>query len=290
MTPDGGGSGGGGSPTTPTTEGGSPAESETVPSPGCALANATVTSTAEFVDTGLLAYLTAPPGYDGVTPVPMILMLHATNQQVDYRNLTSDPAITEHYFLAAPRALARFGDNFESVSMPAGSQPDVLTNFLNEVLAKYCVDERRLFAVGNGSGARAVMRWAAKRDKVSATPRFQAVALVGTYDAPLTRQPIPLLFLHPLFSSNSRGLASDADGMKAFEILARINACGETTTPRTMAGCEARGMTVNPGCSDVQGCAAPLRFCHHDSPDEQGDPWPCFGSAAIAEFFEDYRR
>jgi len=47
---------------------------------------------------------------------------------------------------------------------------------------------------------------------------------------------------------------------------------------------------VNPGCVDFDACAAPLRWCQHDDPIQStaGDPWPCFASAAIFEFFAPY--
>jgi hypothetical protein len=47
---------------------------------------------------------------------------------------------------------------------------------------------------------------------------------------------------------------------------------------------------VTPGCVDFGGCVAPLRWCQHDDPLQStaGDPWPCFGSAAILELLAAY--
>jgi hypothetical protein len=58
----------------------------------------------------------------------------------------------------------------------------------------------------------------------------------------------------------------------------------------SVPGCVSGGKTVNPGCVDFDACTAPLRFCHHDDPIGMttGDPWPCFATAAIYQFFEPY--
>ncbi|MEO6601010.1 MAG: hypothetical protein ABIQ16_14110 [Polyangiaceae bacterium] len=279
----------GGSPPITVAGGGTSGGAGPIPSPGCALANADVPKVEDFTEAKLTAQLVAPASYDGVTPLPLLFMLHATNQETDYLKLTGDPAITQRYLVAAPRAPNSSSGSFESLPPILTTQPiDTLATVLAQLLATHCIDERRVFGVGNGSGGRALMSWIVTHDKATPLPPFRAVAIVGTYYGRLTWQPTPLLFLHPLLSNNSRAVASDADGMKAFGIFAAANSCGAATTEASMMGCQAGGMAVEPGCWDIGGCAAPLRFCHHDGPDQAGDAWPCFGTAAIAQFFEPY--
>lgn len=57
----------------------------------------------------------------------------------------------------------------------------------------------------------------------------------------------------------------------------------------------ANGATVNPGCIEYAGCAAPTLFCNHDDPNyiQNGAPtnhgWPCFANERIFQFFESLR-
>jgi hypothetical protein len=224
-----------------------------------------------------------PPGYDGVTPVPLLLMLHSTNGYVDFRYLTADQPSAQSYLTVETRAPSTSVGSFESVP------PAQFTALFTQVLETTCVDMNQLFGVGNGSGARFMMRWLGGGKNLPVVPSFRAAALVGTYQRVPTPPPLPILFLHSLFSSNSRGVAQDEDGMKALALLMTANKCtSDSSVPFATAGCE-KSPTIDPGCVDLDECAAPLRFCHHDSPDSSGDPWPCFATSAIYEFFAGYR-
>jgi hypothetical protein len=74
-----------------------------------------------------------------------------------------------------------------------------------------------------------MISWLSLGKELPAMPPFRAVAMVGTYQRVTTPPPLPLLFLHSLFSNNSRGIAQDADGMKAPALLMTANEC--TMTP-----------------------------------------------------------
>jgi hypothetical protein len=169
-----------------------------------------------------------------------------------------------------------------------GTPPAAATDFLDALRATLCVDENRLFGIGNGSGGRFMLNWLATRDRASAAPRLRAAAMVGTYSRQTLGSPLPLIFLHSLESANSRAVAGDVDGTRALATLKTFAQCGDSTTPVSVEGCQSQGMTVIPGCVDYAGCAEPFRFCHHDSPDQVGDPWPCFGTRAILQFFEPF--
>lgn len=270
-------------------EGGAPTGAQPpVPSPGCALAITRKSGALELPEAPFPTRALVPSAYDGASPLPLLLFLHATNQIADYLNLRGDTAIAEQYLVVSPEGRRGSGlDSFESLA-----SIEDLDDMLDDILANVCVDESRLFAVGNGSGGRALMGWLARRDKTGFPTRFRAVTVVGSYSGRVNWQPTPLLFLHPLYSANSSGVTNDADGMKAFTLFSAANTCGSATTPTSLASCQVSGMTVEPGCVDISDCAAPLRFCHFDGPDQSssGDAWPCFGAAAIAKFFEPYRQ
>lgn len=276
-------------------DGGGTGETEptpAIPSPGCALAQAEVPKLGELPNSKVLVNWAVPSGYDGVTPVPLIFVLHATNQYSDSRQLDPEPSITQSYLVAGPQAPSPSG-TFETGdnTLDATGSVEVI---LREVLATACVDEARMFAVGNGSGGRQLVRWMGTRDRAGRTPRFRAAAIIGAYYGKVSWQPLPLLFMHALHSSYGARVAQDADGMKAFASLAAASACGTAltpvTTPNVVACKTAGGMFINPGCGDVADCAEPLRFCHHDTVDDNSyDAWPCFGPAAIAQFFDLYR-
>lgn len=255
------------------------------PSPGCALASTTVPASVQDAADGGPANAAAirphlPPGYDGVTPVPLLLTFHATGGSFEAGQLLKDVPNAGHYLIA--EAVSGIVNTFESVSRASVSV------LFNKLLETACLDMNRLFAVGNGSGGRFMMSWLAVQPGTPQLPAFRAAAVVGTYYREPTPGPLPLLFIHPLLSSNSRGVAQDEDGMKAFALLMKANQCSsDSSKPFAAAGCTTPA--VDPGCVDLDSCAAPLRFCHHDSPNSDGDPWPCFATSAVYQFFEGYR-
>lgn len=279
--PEGGAPAGGGAGSSGASAGTAGAGGSRTPSPsaGCALATATLPNLANL--SGFQLRLRASTdAYDGVTPMPLLLVFHATSQLSAHAELTNDQAVVERYVVAAPEAPDLW--SFDQVSV------NDATALLDELRAKLCLDESRLFVVGNGSGGRFMLGWLGARDRAGASPRVRAAAMVGTYirQSQALGLPLPLLFLHAISSANSDAVAGDPDGTRALGAFRTFNQCGETSTPMSLAGCETMGMTVDPGCVDFQGCAEALRFCHHDSPDGSGDLWPCFGSRAIVEFFE----
>jgi poly(3-hydroxybutyrate) depolymerase len=255
-----------------------------VPSPGCARANATPPTTAETA--GLEVSRRFPAGYDGVTPMPLVLAFHATNYPAQglVKTLTNGQPAAERYVVVAPRANLGGTGSFESY------QPRQLAPVLQETLAELCVDQNRVFGAGSGSGGRFLINLVDYASGGSTTlgVRFRAAGIVGTYSGGNRQRSVPTIFIHPFDSPNSAGVAQDRDGTKALAIFRMRNACGESSTPADVAGCMSGSTQVNPGCVDFDACAAPLRWCHHDDPfsSTTGDPWPCFASAAILEFFD----
>jgi hypothetical protein len=250
-----------------------------MPSAGCALAIAkpeTFTSTSKFA-----VARSFPTSYDGVTPMPLIVGLHATSSTGSIMSslLSNGQPGAERYVIAAPYAGNGAGLTFESVRMA-----DVVS-FVDDTLAELCVDRHRIFGAGNGSGGRVLIQLADELIRTSSL-RFRAMGVVGTFYGG-GHNPYPTIFIHPLSSLNSRGVAQDEDGTKALQLFLTRNACGTTSTPVSVAGC-ASNPSVTPGCVDFDGCSAPLRWCHHNENVTVGDPWPCFATAAIYQFFEPY--
>ena len=252
-----------------------------MPSAGCALAipkPATYTSTSKFA-----VVRRFPTSYDGVTPMPLIVALHATSytgNNMASMLLNGQPA-AERYVIVAPE-VTQSVRTFESVPIA-----DVVS-FFRDTLAELCVDQHRLFGIGNGSGGRVVIKLADEimRSTNPSGLRFRAAGAVGTFYG-AGRNAFPVIFIHPLSSQNSASVAQDVDGTKALQLLRTRNVCGESSMPVSVAGC-ANLPTVNPGCVDLDECSAPLRWCHHNDPSatQSGDPWPCFATTAIYQFFE----
>gem|GEM_PF-3489671 len=265
--------------------GGSGSGGVTTASRGCTLANPVVpdhiSSDPPATDNQTVwAELEPPDGYDGVTPVPLIAFFHATNQISDARNLIKDQPRAKKYLIATFKITDSGMTTFE------GSRPQKSTQILNQLLDTLCIDQSRIFLAGNGSGARFMMNWVAERNRAKLPP-FRAAALVGTLTRVSLGAPLPMIFLHAKDSNNSAGVAQDRDGLKALGYLSTNNSCGETSRPLDVAGCNMQGL-VTPGCVDFDDCAAPLRFCHHDTTYQSGDIWPCFGAQAVYDFFDPY--
>jgi hypothetical protein len=255
-----------------------------LPSAGCATANAHPSERAIDSTFGLEIWRKFPSAYDGVTPMPLIFALHATNYPASGMTtyLVKDQPMADRYVVVAPQESPNlFPSNFES--RKAADFSAMLTNVLNEL----CIDQRRVFGVGNGSGGRAVIKWSSTSSAQVGIPALRGIAMVGTYIVGFQAAPLPLIFIHPLTSSNSAGVAGDADGAKAIKAFRTRNACGESSVSVSAASCSAGGMPVDPGCVDFDGCAQPLRFCHHDDLTGQsgGDPWSCVATPAIYQFF-----
>ena len=257
------------------------------PSPGCRLAKAQPPERTTDATFGLAVARKFPPTYDGVTPMPLIFALHATNFPASYAvmDLVKDQPMAARYVIVAPQEKLENPSNFE------GREPADFSQMMANVLDELCVDQGRIFAVGNGSGGRALVRWTSYMARATATPTVppvRAFAMVGTFiGGNAGPHPGTTIFIHPLTSNNSRAVG-DEDGTKALAVFLKRNQCSEATVPVAAASCVAEGMPVDPGCVDFEGCALPFRFCHHDDLTKQtsGDPWTCMASPAIYQFFE----
>jgi polyhydroxybutyrate depolymerase len=120
--------------------------------------------------------LELPTGYDGLTPVPVLLAFHGsgTNGQIflgqDYGNVRA--GVGGRALLVGPNALERgIGAAWVSFSGDQGNgvtQEDVdfFDALVAQLKANYCVDAERFFAMGHGDGGIIVNQLACLRGKV----------------------------------------------------------------------------------------------------------------------------
>ncbi len=222
-----------------------------------------------------------PDAYDGVTPQPLIVALHATSSTV-ITQLTEDEPLRRRYVVLAPSAIAFGVSRFDDLP-----NTEELSELLEQVNDTFCIDETRIFGVGNGSGGRFLMQWVSARDGMQRNteprePRFFATALVSSFTSSWDWLPRPTLFIHGIDAADG----SDPDGTQGLALLREQNECTAAATAITGIGCEDEA--IHPGCVDFAECSADLRWCQHDDPSQAqaGDPWPCFASSAIRQFFD----
>lgn len=97
--------------------------------------------------------LEVPPGYDGETPVPLIVNLHGSGSTAEQQVLYSDlaaAAAEEGAVVATPDGQ---GERQQFSLQPDGVDVALVEALLDELGARLCVDEERLAAVGISNGA-----------------------------------------------------------------------------------------------------------------------------------------
>lgn len=214
--------------------------------------------------------ITVPPDYDANTPTPLVFGFHGRNQtHIQFR--TQDAAniqteIGSRAVMAYLKSQAGPGWNFaEEV------EPNVA--FFNAVydrmLADYCVDTSRIFAVGHSSGGyfanilacrygdrlRGIGAVAGNTQEFDCVGRVAAMVVHGVRDA----------------------VVSFAGGQQSRDIYRTTNGCSAESTPFSVAP-----------CIEYQGCdeGLPVAWCEHSEPTYQdtNHGWPSFASRALGQF------
>jgi poly(3-hydroxybutyrate) depolymerase len=181
----------------------------------------------------------------------------------------------------------------------AGDAWDINTDYprfeaaLEQIEAIACVDTAHLFAFGHSSGAQFIVQMLGNPN--TRETRFAAIAPVSSSDyGNPAWSPVPTLLIHGLNDTKRPG---DNNGAQDISQYAESNQCSAQTTTLAVPTCSsfAGGVSVNPGCVQYNGCAAPTLFCRHNDPNylENGNPsnhgWPCFANSQIFQFFESQR-
>lgn len=230
-----------------------------------------------------------PPGYDGSTPIPLVFGFHGANrtnvQQRMDDSRTVGSELEANYIVAYMKS--------------AGTAWDLNTDYprfeaaLQQIEAIACVDTSALFAFGHSSGAQFIVQMLGNPS--TRETRFAAIAPVSSSDyGNPAWSPVPTLLIH---GENDTARPGDADGAQDISQYAESNQCSAQTTMLAVPTCSslAGGVSVNPGCVQYNGCAAPTLFCRHNDPNylQNGNPtnhgWPCFANSQIFQFFEAQR-
>jgi polyhydroxybutyrate depolymerase len=140
--------------------------------------------------------LFVPPGYDGRTPLPLVLDLHPSGGTSDGQARTSafeEVAAREGFAVASPQAV----DGRWNVPVQDSRADDVV--YINDVIdhaaARLCIDLRRIYATGFSGGGRMSSLLACKLNTRIAA--FAPVAAIR-WPAPCGGRAIPVLAFHGL--------------------------------------------------------------------------------------------
>lgn len=220
---------------------------------------------------------TFPADYDGKTPKPLLLALHAAgNPQTQLRDLTRGSRLESDFVRVFPKS--------SGSAWVYRTDGPKLRAVLDDVLASYCIDTSRIFATGHSSGAQMIVQMLCDGED-----RFKAVAPVAASKYCDKLPPVAVLYIQGMHDAQRGG----RNGMDVVEVFRTSNLCGPaTSTNAAIAGCTSKfdRMMVEPGCVTYEGCAVATQWCEHNdngynNTDGRQHGWPCFASSAIADFF-----
>ena len=245
-----------------------------VPSAGCAKRTPRPASGAVMTSDRIYNF---PSSYDGITPAPLLLALHAAgNPNTQLQRITERSKLETDFVRAFPKSAGN--------AWVYNTDIEKLSGVLDELLAEYCIDERRIFATGHSSGAQMVVQMLCKGEQ-----RFRAVAPVAASKYCAELSPVPVLYIQGQMDAQ-RGGGNGEDVVRVFQAG---NGCGARSAPLTsVASCTSSfdRKDVTPGCVTYEGCSVPTLWCSHDdngynNSDGRQHGWPCFANGAIADFF-----
>jgi polyhydroxybutyrate depolymerase len=133
---------------------GSPGSSDPRPSEGCSGGSLAPGESTGAIDSagGMRDYiLFVPSGYDGKTPLPLVLDLHGLTSSASAQAQLSGfrpQAETENYVYLAPNGI----DNMWSDRGPDSMDITFLRELLADVEARGCIDLRRVYSTGCSNG------------------------------------------------------------------------------------------------------------------------------------------
>jgi polyhydroxybutyrate depolymerase len=133
--------------------------------------------------------LAVPARYDPDRPAPLVVNLHGSGSYALEASAYSDlprAATDRGMLVVTPDAL----DGKWQLS-PAGSDADFVQALVDDIEARYCVDEARVFLIGMSLGA-----WKAAAQACHEGSRYAAVALVAVEVFPGTCPRLPVIAFH----------------------------------------------------------------------------------------------
>lgn len=263
------------------------------PSAGCGTGNGAPPVGGQQLTTGGVEgryFITVPRNYDPSVPYPVGFVFHgANNTEITCRSGGNCPGVQ---MAIEAESIAVYPRSFGTQWTQAERDQNVayFDDLLAHVKANYCVDERRVYAVGTSSGAHFVNVLACRRgdDLLAVVPgageRLEKEDCVGRVAA---------LVLHGVADMVSVPFAK---GEEARDEYAQQNECSTETVPAlgTMHDMVSAARAANMatyGCVDYQGCreGLPVRWCEHSEPGYDGTThgFPVVGGTLAWDFVRD---
>ena len=220
-----------------------------------------------------------PESYDGKSPLPMLMALHANgNPNTQLQGLTNGSKLATNYVRVFPKSTGQ--------GWVIGTDAARITTLFNDVLANYCVDTKRIFLTGHSSGAQMAVQMLCAQ---GGEKRFKAVAPVAASKYCAKIDAIPAMYIQGKMDAQR----NNGNGIDVVNFFTASNGCTSATEPDpAVATCNSTfdKAAVTPGCVTYQGCAQPTVWCSHNdngynATDGHMHGWPCFASNAMADFF-----
>ncbi len=234
-------------------------------------------------------YIAVPAGYDPSQPNTLNFVFHGANN--DEFACRSGGNCAGIYNELEPVSIVVYMKSFGTSW--TGPERDQNVTFFDDLLghvkANYCVDERRVFAVGTSSGAHFSNILACRRggDLLGIVPgageRLETTNCSGLVAA---------LVIHGVDDTS----VPFAFGEAARDFYRTQNGCSDVTVPELatihaeVRAARAANMTTY-RCADYQGCmdGLPVRWCEHSDPgyDSSTHGWPGVGGELTWDFIQD---
>ena len=232
----------------------------------CAIAAASGVSEQRLTSSGRerTYRLFVPPGYDGRTPLPLVLDLHGSGGTADRQAETSrfeTLAASEGVLVATLQAAAE--GNRWNVPVTAERPDDVryVSDVIDDVAKRACTDGRRVYATGFSGGARMSSLLACKlNDRIAAIAPMAGLRWPGSCEG----RAVPVLTFHGL-----------ADPQNTYDghVASRAGEWDESV-PEALAGwakhnkCKGDAVLDDPpgplSTLSYKGCAAEVRLVRID--------------------------
>lgn len=235
------------------------------PSAGCSKGNATPS-----LSLPSNTLFSIPPGYDGTTPVPVVLAYHAAgNPNTQIKDRYGDDLEGE-YLVLYPKS---DGNGWANSDMP---KVDAMFNTLTN---DACIDENRVFATGHSSGAQFIVQ-----QLCAGETRYRAVAPVASSKYCNSWQSVPALVIHGMGDVER---SWDPNGDEDIVPYRTSNGCEASSSAYPVDSCMSGSTRVDPGCVEFNGCDVRTIWCKHNDPQygTSHHGMPCFSDSLIPQFF-----
>jgi len=275
--PGSGGSGSGGSGTG--AGGGSGTSTTPKPSAGCSKMTPRPSGGQVSVSNEKLYIF--PSSYDGTKPFPLVIALHACgNPNTEFVSQFKGTGFDTEYVQAYPNT----PDSGQCWSSYTGDVSRILAQY-DELMATYCIDQNRVFAVAHSSGAQMLVNILShKSDAQHLNLKAVSPVAADPYNVAL---PTPVLYIDGK-NDNQRSANSATDAVAKFRTA---NMCQSTSKAySSIMTCKSvqNGAAVDPGCIIYDGCSVPTIWCSHNDPNYSNTEHgiPCFAMKGMYDFFK----